>query len=52
MRRRFRIRLLATPNDKPKVTNTVNVYPPEPNTPLTTPTHTAPPTTPHATNYT
>lgn len=35
----------VTFNDKPKVTNTVNVYPPEPNTPPTTP-HT-PPTTPN-----
>ena len=35
----------VTFNDKPKVTNTVNVYPPEPNTPPTTPPHT-PPTTP------
>ena len=36
----------VTFNDKPKVTNTVNVYPPEPNTPPTTPPHT-PPTTPN-----
>ena len=35
----------VTFNDKPKVTNTVNVYPPEPTTPPTTPPHT-PPTTP------
>jgi len=35
----------VTFNDKPKVTNTVNVYPPEPNTPPTTP-HT-PPTSPN-----
>ena len=35
----------VTFNDKPKVTNTVNVYPPEPNTPPTTP-NTPPPTTP------
>ena len=35
----------VTFNDKPKVTNTVNVYPPEPNTPPKTPPHT-PPTTP------
>lgn len=36
----------VTFNDKPKVTNTVNVYPPEPNTPPQTPPHT-PPTTPN-----
>ena len=35
----------VTFNDKPKVTNTVNVYPPEPTTPPTTPPQT-PPTTP------
>ena len=35
----------VTFNDKPKVTNTVNVYPPEPTTPPQTPPHT-PPTTP------